>query len=552
MVAETMTTSRTLSTGSGSSIGSSKMTRRPSFKSRSSISAPTNGVGNANVVNGYNAIRVTVPPRVVTELASKFNAVVVDASKGATNRQIVHKVNKTLAKGAAVRATVEKFESVKMKPPIVVVRTNSDANTVDKRKISEKSIVKQRMEIFQKTSSTKPDVVAPSKPKVGPKPDVTTLCQLTEDRKKTPKTVVDKITPESKRFSLTSPHNRLSIARDPDAQLESVLNMTPSQSESSDPLSGLHRPPTKSRTPPETKASQSLATESKFQSFSESSKSQLPVESRLLSPPEPKSQSRPENVQQARQNESFLHGRKTTPTATPTAENDKRWPNALENAAEPQPQQKPPPSSPSADDFVDQERPLNRSSFLHGYKKKANECRPTEIITDDGRGANGDSEESSSSSEPQQAIYEELCDIQLQTRSKSAQNLTPKLLLPDVVLESSYYNNSSAIVGDHDDDDDDDYHYATIESVGQQNIYDDVNVAAVTVAGADDNSYETVEAPVVPVTLSAPPLLSAVGVHPEKKPPSDGDSMEVDNSIYGLNPPSESTSSGKPKYHKRN
>lgn len=178
------------------------------------------------------------------------------------------------------------------------------------------------------------------------------------------------------------------------------------------------------------------------------------------------------------------------------------------------------------------------SSFLHKHKKQI-------AGNDDDYNYIGDRS---------QAIYEELCDIQM-SAAKTAEASQPPPL-PDVVLESSYYDGTN------------DHHYTTIEG-GEQNIYDDVITAAVATresrkrpAADEDDSYETVQAPLppplpqaVPVSVgmsslstSTPILLPVDGVRGNsnlvKKELSDS-SMEIDNSIYGLNPPSESTSSGK-------
>lgn len=379
--------------------------RRTSFKSRNG-----SGGGGGNGGRGYRAVRVTVPSTMVAELASKFNAVVVDAGRDATARDIIKKVNKTLAttKAAAaagqsggVRATVEKFESVVEKKQqhgggahqaAVVVRTNSA--TAEQRPPSS-SIVKRRMEQFQLGKKQ------PSKPKVlAPKPNVANLMRRDERRLLVLK--------------------RLSVARDPDARLESVLNATV--------------------------------------------------------PPQP-------------------------------SEETERQP--------------PPPEI----------RPKPNSSFLHGRK------RPTDGTTTDVG-----------------AIYEELqCDVQNNIiMSPSSSSSLPE-------ADGNLYSYDDDTAADH-------HHYTTIDGGGggEQNIYDDVVLASAAAAAAqktrkrpadEDGSYETVQPPPPPPPMTA--AVPVIDVTPatdpddqrhavgrlQKKQLSDS-SLEIENSIYGMNPPpSESTSS---------
>lgn len=445
--------------------------RRLSFKSRTSATQ-INGGGS---MRGYRAVRVTVPSTVVAELASKFNAVVVDADRGDTTREIIKKVNKSLAKGVGVRATVEKFESTVEKKHtggnhMVVVRTNSDhrmAAVVPEQRSS--SIVKRRMEQFQNGKK-------PIKPSfLGPKPNVANLRR--EERRLIQKNTTPAVAGDR---HLLNKHKRLSIAKDPDAQFESVLNVTS---------------PTMWPQEPQ----QPMETEQRAPSSS----------------PPPKIQPKP--------NSSFLHGRKR-----PTMDdgNDDHGGGLRTNAKEE--------SLSSLAGENDDKRP---ASFLHTYKKN---------VAKDHRHNIHDYNYIVGAEQPQ-AIYEELCDIQ-----KSVEMHPDLSLLPDVVLESTYYDGTN------------DHHYTTIECA-EQNIYDDVVTAATAAQenrkrpASEDGSYETVQPPppplppavslqVVPVTVS-PPLLPVddddnCGVgRLEKKQLSDS-SLEIDNSIYGLNPPSESTSSG--------
>lgn len=421
--------------------------KRSSFKSR----------GSGGSFRGYRAVRVTVPSTMVAELASKFNAVVVDADRGATARDIMKKVNKTLARGAAVRATVEKFESAADKKPtahVVVVRTNSDkrtpsagdaAVTVAKPSpppplplssspsppatVAPSSIVKRRMEQFQTAGKR------PPKPSVlGPKPDLARLRKPHQQQRK-----------DAAQTELPSKLKRLSIARDPDARLESVLNAAPPQQQ--------WRP----------------------------------------------SASPPEEVMHPKPNSSFLHGRKNATavaapepvTAVPEPDGPQRPPSPLDTAA-----------AAAVDDDDD------------GYN----------YIANDGAG------------ERTQAIYEELCDMQAASAAAMAADPSP---LPDVVPECAYYDGAN------------DHHYTTIESADEQNIYDDVITAAAADREnrkrlADDGSYETVQPPPSPPPQQPSPsaVVGSAGCCLEKKLSGDS-SVEIDNSIYDVRPPSESTSSGK-------
>lgn len=179
------------------------------------------------------------------------------------------------------------------------------------------------------------------------------------------------------------------------------------------------------------------------------------------------------------------------------------------------------------------------ASFLHTYKKN---------VAKDHRHNIHDYNYIVGAEQPQ-AIYEELCDIQ-----KLVEMHPEPSPLPDVVLESTYYDGTN------------DHHYTTIECA-EQNIYDDVVTAATAVQenrkrpASEDGSYETVQPPPPPLPPAVSPLqVVPVTVSPPSLPVDDGDncgdgrlekkqlsdsSLEIDNSIYGLNPPSESTSSGK-------
>lgn len=452
--------------------------RRLSFKSRTSATQ-INGGGS---MRGYRAVRVTVPSTVVAELASKFNAVVVDADRGDTTREIIKKVNKSLAKGAGVRATVEKFESAVEKKHtggnhMVVVRTNSDhrmAAVVPEQRSS--SIVKRRMEQFQNGKK-------PTKPSfLGPKPNLVNLRR--EERRLIQKNTTAAVAVDR---HLLNKHKRLSIAKDPDAQLESVLNVS--------------SPPTWPQEQQQQQQQQPMETEQPAPSSS----------------PPPKIQPKP--------NSSFLHGRKRS---TMDDCDDEHGGGLRANTKEESP-------SPLVDED-DNKRPV---SFLHTYKKN---------VTQEHRNHNIHDYNYIVGVEQPQAIYEELCDIQ-----KSVEMHPDPSPLPDVVLESTYYDGTN------------DHHYTTIECA-EQNIYDDVVTAATPEnrkrPASEDGSYETVQPPppplpptvslqVVPVTVSSQLLPinddeddDCGNSRLAKKQLSDS-SLEIDNSIYGLNPPSESTSSGK-------
>ncbi|VVC34005.1 Hypothetical protein CINCED_3A011010 [Cinara cedri] len=558
--------------------------KRSSFKSRGGGSAQIAGAGS---VRGYRAVRVTVPSTTVAELASKFNAVVVvNAETGTTTRDIIKKVNKTLAKGAAVRATVEKFESAAGKKHdehanggdgtgsggggnhIVVVRTNSDhrrkaANCTaveQQRRLrpqelpqqsATSSIAKQRTEQFQngKTVGQKPSVL-------GPKPNL--INSQRPDELRTAPAVTAKPTMDHRLFNK---HKRLSIARDPDARLESVLNAT-----SPEPIAVRQQ-------------SQSAETERAS-----------PQKQQLQPQPMATARSSPPEIQ-PKPNSSFLHNRKRP---TPADDVDERrdakqepplrpFVNAVQSTKLPSspPAGRPElPAPPLIADESDVPSPRTAvpgngqpKSFIHEYKR---------------RSAGGDHNyHYITAGEPPQAIYEELCDMQI---SAEAPDPSP---LPDVVLESSYYTGTAG-AADRDGD-----HYTTIEGGEdshvyeggdeERNFYDDVMVAAAAAAAAvtatyaspssaaavsgsegrkrpvdEDTDYETVEAPPpLPPPHNTAVLAAAVSqaASPQPFPVVDGDDdgggggrplkkelsdslVDIDNSIYGLNTPSESTSSG--------
>ncbi|XP_050540571.1 uncharacterized protein LOC126905152 isoform X2 [Daktulosphaira vitifoliae] len=429
--------------------------KRPSLKSRGGTGSHYHH--GTNGIRGYRAVRVTVPSTVVAELASKFNAVVVDTDQGDTARDIIKRVNKTLASGAAVRATVEKFESVEKKHNrMVVVRTNSERRrTAEQRRAAEqqRSLVKRRMEIFQKTDKPpKPDVILP-------KPNLRNL----EKRHQPPKDVTLPVS----EGPLLVKHKRLSIAKDPDAQLESVLNVIPQLMTSKPNSSFLHN--------------RKWSIDSGVTTELQQTPSTLNAESNETS-------------------SSIIS------VITPLTSNE----NEKESQKIDEPTEK------------EEELPIPQivNSFLHSYKNK--------LI------ASGKQNDYNYIGETQ-AIYEELCDMLVGKTE-------PRPSLPDVVLESSYYE-----MGDH--------HYTTIDG-SEQNIYDDVitasNLNRSSGKTQQEDSYETVEAP--PPQPSGQPFVlipTATNHHSnvqqllqqDKKELSDS-SLEIDNSIYGLNPPSESTSSG--------
>lgn len=480
--------------------------RRSSFKSRGTTSN-----GGAQISSGVHtyAVRMKVPSTAIAEIASKFNAVVVDADSKASARDIIKKVNKTLAKGTAIRATVEKFESATEKKqhgdvakPMVLVRTNSDhraaevikAAVVAEQRSPSSSIVKRRMEQFQAANGT-------PKPKfLGPKPN------LSKQRKPILKETSAVVVRDK---HLLTKHKRLSIARDPDAQLESVLNAS--------------SPPTPSFQSPQSRLPEQPARPS---SPSERSPSP-PVEVERERPPAPSSS--PPAVVQPKLNCSFLHSWKKPTTAVDDDEGE--CPPPMQILAPVTTTTTAITTTNTTKDVVSNDD--QRDSFLHEYTKKMADVDQHDYnrIGDD---------------RPQD-IYEELEDPPNQ------------LSLPDVVLESTHY------------DGDNDHHYTTIEG-GEQNIYDDVIATAAvpqdgrkrsTAAIDEDGRYETVQAPLcmplpLPPVAAAPvqPVTTTVVVAPALTDSDDDNSdrvqkkvsdssMEIDNSIYGLNPPSESTSSGK-------
>lgn len=473
--------------------------KRPSFKS-------SRGGGQNNVAGrGYHrAVRVKVPSTVVTELASKFNAVVVDANSGDTARDIIKKVNKSLAQGAAVRATVEKFESAtENKHSMVVVRTNSDRQQAAAVSVAVKeppsSLVKKRMEQFQAGKK-------PPKPNIlTPKPNLANLRR--EGRRQLHrKDSGPTATAEVSSKHLMNKHKRLSIARDPDAQLESVLNCTP--------------------------PSQQMPAESELRL------QQQPVdeaaEQTVPSPP-PKIQPKP--------NSSFLHGQtRTTAAAAAATDDGDKSSDADGQRAASFPHQtyhkKTPVSTVECDDSgaADLDGGDDTRVIVHDYNYIGQ--RP-----------------------PSHAIYEELCDLQISAaRSADAPDPSP---LPDVVLENTYYENSN------------DDHYTTIEDGSggvEQNIYEYVNNATAQKESRkrpadEDGRYETVQAPPTPppkVVLPVPvfdvpsssltPLPADDNSSEEPRGLSDSSSVgagvDILNSIYNTNPPSETTSSGKDNHYK--
>lgn len=511
MITETAVSSTVLPTGGGK-------IRRSSFKSRGTTSnggAQINGGG----VHTY-AVRMKVPSTAIAEIASKFNAVVVDADGKASARKIIKKVNRTLARGTAIRATVEKFESATEKQhgtvanPMVLVRTNSDhraAEVIKAAVVAEQrspslssSIVKRRMEQFQAAGG-------PIKPKfLGPKPKVNK--QRKPILKDTSAVVGDR--------HLLTKHKRLSIARDPDAQLESVLNASsppPPTAFQSTQSRLLEQPPTPSP-PSEHPPLPSL--------LSELPSPQPPPPNEVEQEQSPPAPTPSPPVVQPKLNCSFLHSRKQ-PTAV-DVDDVERPPAITTNTTTNTTTANTTTNTTVVTDIVGDDD--QRDSFLHGYKKKV---------------ADGDRHDYHRIGDDRsQDIYEELWD---------PPNLLP---LPDVVLESTHY------------DGDNDHHYTTIEGC-EQNIYDDVIATAAVpqdngkrpaaAAADEDGRYETVQAPSLPPPLppTAPVLpVTTVVVTPALTDSDDGNSdgmqkkvsdssMEIDNSIYGLNPPSESTSSGK-------
>lgn len=666
-----MTTSSVLPTGGGK-------IKRPSFKSRGGAGSHINRTGS---FKGYQTIRVSVPSTMVAELASKFNAVVVDANQGDSMQDIMKKVNKTLAKGSTtrtkvttvrekgvvVRATVEKFESTSQKKrcinQMVVVRTNSNQrmaaerptairqptaveyptaiqqpitteqrkvedhltsvdyltavkqpSAVEQRKVTdhlttvedhiaiqqptvveERNIVDnltgveqkitmlhpaatknpaadQRKTINQRTSSSvvKKLLVQfengkkPSKPSVlGPKPIVTTR-SIRRNERRAP---LQKDTTVTVDRHLLNKDKRLSIARDPDAQLESVLNVMP-------PPKNLQHPMRREKLLPQEDLNQQQPTERERSPPREDLNQQQPTEVTAPAKSPPPLPLKP--------NCSFLHGWKrpttltttaaasTTPTTTTPTE---FTPTTTTPTTSTSTTTTPTTTIPATTTSTTTTLTTTTPDYNKGGRQSVSEVQPSQLLSSlvvaspthsviaslaeatltatgfatDTTALTADTTTEIGSHNynyivGEESIYEELRYIRL-TSTDSGTHTTEA---PNVVLESPYV----VLESPYD-------HYSTIDG-GEQNIYDVVTTAT---TAYEDTSYETVQPPLPP--LPTPPVISVTVVdaspqqlpvdndsdendHQEKKEMFDN-SVEIDNSIYGINPPSESTSSGNKK-----
>ncbi|XP_060837563.1 uncharacterized protein LOC132919757 [Rhopalosiphum padi] len=664
--------------------------KRPSFKSRNGAGSHVNRTGS---FRGYQTIRVSVPSSMVAELASKFNAVVVDANQGDSMQDIMKKVSKTLAKGATVRtkvtavrekgvvvrATVEKFESTSQKKrcmnQMVVVRTNSNQRSVEERPTAvvqrrgadhqtaaenftaakQPSAAEQRREVQDHRTAVKQPIAVelptdvenrettdiltaaeqpttphpttpddrtveqrktmdprssssvvkkllvqfengkkPSKPSVlGPKPNVTTPGVRRNERR--PPLQKDTISAVDRH--LLNKDKRLSIARDPDAQLESVLNATPSPK-------NLLQPTERERSPPPRKDSeqQQLSTETDRSTPQKDLKHQQPIETdrsptrAVLQQPTVTTTTKSPPPLPLKPNCSFLHGWKrpltatsnaatsttaatttlattaldiTTPistvnhyvAATPAVANTS---TTITSVATTTTDHQGGPHSRVGEECSSQpsltlggvatpttsalaslaEATLTVTAFA--TDTTATSAHTTTIVTDTTAITTETCSHDYNYIVNGESIYEELRYNRLTSTDYVVTGNT-EAQLSNVMVESPY------IVDCLNDD-----HYTTIDG-GEHNIYDVVTTAATNVY--EDDSYETVQPPLPPLPPPPPPPVVSVTVADmsplQLSVEGDGDengvqgkkemfdnSVEIDNSIYGINPPSESTSSG--------
>lgn len=611
-----MTTSSVLPTGGGK-------IKRSSFKSRGGAGPHINRTGS---FKGYQTIRVSVPSTMVAELASKFNAVVVDANQGDSMQAIIKKVNKTLAKGSTartkvttvrekgdvVRATVEKFESTSQKKrcinQMVVVRTNSNqrtaaecptaikqpiavehptaiqqSTTVEQWKVADhltgvkqqitmghpsatkNPAAEQRKTINQRTSSSvvKQLLVQfengkkPSKPSVlGPKPIVTTR-SIRRNERRSP---LQKDTTSTVDRHLLNKDKRLSIARDPDAQLESVLNVMP-------PQKILQQPMEREKShPQEEDLNQEQPMEKKRSSPREDLKQQQPTEETAPARSPPPLPLKP--------NCSFLHGWKrpttlTTTTVVSTTPSTTTTALTKTTSITTTPSTTIPATTTSTTTILSTTTPVSNEDGQYSVSEVQSSQLPSSLVvaspthsviaalaeatltatgfTTDYTAFTADTTTETGSHNynyivGEESIYEELRYIRLTSTDSGTR--TTEAPSPNVVLESPYV----VLESPYD-------HYSTIDG-GEQNIYD--VVATATTTTYEDISYETVQPPLPP--LPTPPAITVAVVdastpqlpvdsdsdengHQEKKEIFDN-LVEIDNSIYGINPPSESISSG--------
>lgn len=650
-----MTTSSVLPTGGGK-------IKRSSFKSRCGAGPHVNRTGS---FKAYQTIRVSVPSSMVAELASKFNAVVVDANQGDSMQDIMKKVNKTLAKGssfrtkvtavrekgAVVRATVEKFESTSQKKrcinQMVVVRTNSNQRpvterptiverptaikqrtvaeqrkaadhltAVEQRKVTDQltavkhtiaieqpSVVEQQREDVDRLTGVEQQITMlhhptttknstaeqqtiispttsssvvkkllvqfehgkkPSKPSVlGPKPTVVASRSIRRNERRP---LLQKDTSNAVDRHLLNKDKRLSIARDPDAQLESVLNVMP-------PLTNLQQPMKREQSPAREDLKQQKPMEREQSPPREDLKQQQPMERERSPPLEDLKQQQPTETASARSppplplkpNCSFLHGwkRPTTRMTTTTASTipTTTTPTTIT----------PNTTIPVATNSTTTTLATTTLAYNKGDQNTVGEVQSSQLLssplvasltgsviaslaeatltatgfaTDTTAFAADTTTETCSHNYNyivgDDSIYEELGYIRLTSTDSGTH--TTEALLPKVELESPYI----VLESPYD-------HYSTIDG-GEQNIYDVVSTATT----AYDDSYETVQPPLPPIPIPTVVPVAEVDASPPKIPiDSDGDenghhekkemfdhSVEIDNSIYGINPPSESTSSG--------
>ncbi|XP_014241978.1 uncharacterized protein LOC106662418 [Cimex lectularius] len=118
--------------------------RKLSFKTRG---------GRTSNSRTCRATKVSLPANSVQEIASKFNAIIVeDESKG---RAILKKLHAYKPSGQSVREAVHMFEKASDKPKMVLVRKNSHS------KPAKLNVVKEET-----------DIVKDAKPQVKPKPEI--------------------------------------------------------------------------------------------------------------------------------------------------------------------------------------------------------------------------------------------------------------------------------------------------------------------------------------------------------------------------------------------
>jgi len=606
----------------------------------------------------------------VAEIASKFNAVVVDANQGDSMQDIMKKLSKTLAKGTTVRtkvttvrekgvvvrATVEKFESTSHKKrcvnQMVVVRTNSNQRTVEERptvverrmvedhrtavehpiavelstdaeqrKITDNltaveqptttihptatknCTIEQRKTIDQQTPSSivKKLLVQfengkkPSKPSVlGPKPNVTTPSVRRNERRP----LLQKDTISAVDRHLLNKDKRLSIARDPDALLESVLNVTPSPKT-------LLQPIEREQSPQREDLEQQLSIKTDRSTPQKDLNQQQSIETdrsptrAILQQPTGTTTTRSPPPLPLKPNCSFLHGWKrpltttlttiastnavtttlaittldiTTPVSTPsiistpvvnisitttpvinttsttvtsvatTITNHKGGRHSVDEECSSQLLSSLIVATPTTSVLAPlaEDIPTTTSFSTETTTVAANNTAITVNITADNTAEIGSHDYNYIVGD--ESIYEELRYIQLTPTDVTG---TTEVPVSNAMVENPY------IVDCFNDD-----HYTTIDG-GEQNIYDVVTTAT---NAYEDNSYETVQPPLPPLPPPPPPVVSVtvtdlsslqlpVDGHDdengmqEKKEMSEN-SVEIDNSIYGINPPSESTSSG--------